>query len=156
MNDGYVPQPSPKDDHVIHCTMIEQFIQFRSPQPPQPGAPPTSPQPPIPPDFMGRLMEHGMMHVQMARSDAQYMKQNYQAIVQFQQKFQSTLNQLQKQQQVQAQAGQAMNQLKTPPGQGTMRGGPPPGGTPPMVPPPPAVGAGVNGSPNPQNNGGPQ
>ena len=38
-------------------------------------------------------MEHGMMHVQMARSDAQYMKQNYQAIVQFQQKFQATLNQ---------------------------------------------------------------
>ena len=54
MIDGFVPQPSPKDDHVIHCTMIEQFIQFRSPQPPQPGAPPATPQPPIPPDFMGR------------------------------------------------------------------------------------------------------
>ena len=156
MNDGFVPQPSPKDDHVIHCTMIEQFIQFRQPGPPQPGAPPPTPQPPIAPDFMGRLMEHGMMHVQMARQDAQYMKQNYQAIIQFQQKFQATLTQLQKQTQMQAQAATTMNQLKTPPGQGTMRGGPPPGGTPPMVPQPPSPGASVNGAPNPQNNGGPQ
>jgi hypothetical protein len=28
MNDGYVLN-LPLDDHVIHCAMIEQFIQFR-------------------------------------------------------------------------------------------------------------------------------
>ena len=143
MNDGFVPQPSPKDDHVIHCTMIEQFIQFRHRGPPQPGAPPTPPQPPIAPDFMGRLMQHGMMHVQMARQDAQYMKQNYQAIVQFQQKFQATLNQLQKQTQVQAQAASGDESAENSSGPGNDAGGPPPGGTPPMVPPPPTVGAGV-------------
>ena len=159
MNDGFVPKAAVNDDHIVHCTMIEQFIQFRRGGSPQPGQPPASPQPPIPPDFMGRLMEHGMMHVQMARGDAQYMKQNYQAISQFQQKFQATLNQLQKQSQMQSQAAGAMNQLKTPPGRGTMPGGPPPGGVPPMVPPPPTPGAapvGAGAPPNPQNNGGPQ
>jgi len=155
MNDGFVPQAAVNDDHVIHCTMIEQFIQFRQGGPPQPGAPPTPPQPPIAPDFMSRLMQHGMMHVQLARQDAQYMRQNRVQIEMFAQKFQATMTQLQQQQMGQQKAAGTMANLKSPPGMPTMRGGPPPGGVPPMVPPPPQPGVPA-GPPNPQNNGGPQ
>ena len=160
MNDGFVPQAAVSDDHVIHCTMIEQFIQFRQGGgPPQPGQPPPPPQPPIAPDFMGRLMQHGMMHVTLARQDAQYMRQHRVQIEQFAQKFQATMTQLQQQQMGQQKAAGTMANLKSPPGMPTMRGGPPPGGTPPMVPPPPSPGAapvGAGAPPNPQNNGGPQ
>ena len=141
MADGFVPQPSPKDDHVIHCTMIEQFIQFRQGASPQPGASPPTPQPPIPPDFMGRLMEHGMMHVQMARQDAQYMKQHRQEIEQFAGKFTATMKQMQQQQAVAASAQTAMSNLRGMKPAGMANGAP--GPVAPPMPPQPGQPAGA-------------
>jgi hypothetical protein len=158
MSDGFVPQAQTPDDHVIHCTMIEQYIQFQQPPPPQPPTPPTPPKAPIPNDFMQRLMQHGMMHVQLARQDPNYMRQHGQDIEAFAKKFQATVNQMQAQQMAQQKAATTMGNLRNPPGMPTMPGGPGPAPAPPMVPPPPAVGAasGNGAPPNPQNNGGPQ
>lgn len=129
LQDGYLPQVKPNDDHVTHLQMLDGFIGWSQ----QHGKP-------LPPDVLGLFLQHGMGHVQIARQDAAYMKQHGPQIEQFAQKLATT----QKQMVAGQSASAGLARLKAPPGPNTMPQGPqPPAGLmpqPPMPPPPPPIG----------------
>ena len=142
MLDGYLPKPKPDDDHVVHLSTEDGFINFKSQQ----GQP-------IPPDQMGLFMQHMQLHIQAARSNAQYWKAHAEQIAPFIQKVQQTMSGLQKQAQAQQKAAAGMAALRGggggPPGggggpPGAMMPQPPPG---PMPPQPPVPGAPMAGAP---------
>lgn len=140
MSDGFLPNVKPTDEHVQHLTILDGFVGWRQKQ----GAP-------IPPVLLPIFLQHASAHVQAARADPQYMKQNGPAIAQFANKIAVTQRQLAQGQQAQAAAAAAMTNLRgggpgappgpleppVPPVPGTVpTAGPsmPPGGIPPAVP----------------------
>jgi hypothetical protein len=146
--DGFNPQVAPNNDHLVHCQILDGFLNWNQGRGLQ-----------IPPDIMQGFMQHGMAHVQAARQDPAYMKSHGADIEQFASKFATTMKQLQSMQQKQqqaasiAQTGLAHLRGGGPPG--TMPGGPapagvsapvaaPPAAAPPPMPgqPPPASGSG--------------
>jgi hypothetical protein len=142
MNDGFMPQVKPDDDHVIHLQTEDGFIGWRGQQ----GNP-------IPPPQMQTFMQHMQMHIQAAKSNPQYWKAHAQQVQPFIQKVQQTLKGLQQAQMAQQQAAGAMANLR---GGGGGRPGMM-GPTPPPVPgmaPPPVPGAPMAGPPVPQIPGG--
>ena len=141
MIDGFMPQPLPTDAHVLHLQTLLGFIQWA--QNPANGVK-------IGPTVLPAFLQHGTMHVQAARADAQYMKQYGPQIAQSANQIAAMQKGLAQQQAAQQQAGMAMANLRggAPPGMG---GGPPgmPNGAPgPVAPPaPPAPGMPAGGGP---------
>jgi hypothetical protein len=90
---GFPAGVEPNDEHVTHLRVMDGFINWQM----QRGG--------IPPDILAMLLQHGLAHVQAARGNPQYMKQNGTLVAQFASKLQATERQLQ-QQQAQAQAAQ--------------------------------------------------
>lgn len=129
MCDGFLSQAKPTDEHVTHLKTWDGFLGWA----PQHGRQ-------LSPDIMDIFMQHGTMHVTLARQDPEYMKAHGPEIAQFAQKIAATQKGMQQAQLAQQHAGLAMQSL---------RGGPPPGlgappsaqgngnGAPPGAPPPP-------------------
>jgi hypothetical protein len=132
MHDGFLPQVEPTDDHVTHLTILLGYLGWTKQH-----------QQMLPPDVMDIFVQHGTMHVQAARADAQYMKQYGPQIVQLAGQIGALQKEMAQQQAAQQKAQMAMSNLRgmTPAG---MPGAPPPmpGGAPgPVAPPaPPAPG----------------
>jgi hypothetical protein len=153
MMDGFAPQVTPDDDHLVHLQIMDGFINWSAKR----GQV-------IPPDLLMGFMQHGQQHVQAGQADPAYRKQHAQDLQVFAQKIQATINQLQGPQQKvypMAQQGAAVGLAKLRGGApgggaGTLPGGPPPGGNgvPPPAAPPPVPQAGApapNTAPNPVN-----
>jgi hypothetical protein len=126
MMEGFLPQVSPNDDHLVHLQTADGYQGWLA----QRGTP-------LAPDLLQIFMQHMMNHVQTARQDAAYMKAHGPDIEQFAAKIATTLKQLASQQQAGQMAQAGMNRLRggngAPP---TMSGGPPaPGGGPNRLPP---------------------
>jgi hypothetical protein len=134
MIDGFLPQVKPSDDHVAHLQVMEGFIGWT--QNPANGVK-------IPPTVMPTFMQHGTMHVQAARADAQYMKAHGPEIAQFANQIAAMQKQMaaqqQQQQAAQQQAGMAMANLRGggPPVTGMTPPGMTAGGPAPVAPPQP-------------------
>jgi hypothetical protein len=133
MLDGFMPQPKPDDDHLVHLSNEEGFINFRQQQ----GQP-------IPPQQLGLFMQHMQLHIQAARSNAQYWKAHAEQIQPFIQKVQDTMKGIQRQQMAQQQAQAGMAALRggglkpgMPPGMPT--GGAVPAAAAPPMPPMPGM-----------------
>jgi hypothetical protein len=112
---GFPAQVQANDEHVTHLRVMDGFVNWQMQRAP------------IAPDILTLLLGHGMGHVQAARSNAVYMKQNGTAIAQFASKIQATQRQLQQQQaQSQLAAQQAQGAEPMPPGpSGQVPGVPP-------------------------------
>jgi hypothetical protein len=142
MLDGFLPRVMPNDDHLVHLQICDGFIQWRGQQGQQ-----------IAPSLMPIFLQHMGMHIEAARSDAQYWKMHAAQIVPFQAKIKATQAQLQKAQAAQVQAQSAMAALQgggTPPGLPGGMSAPP---TIPAPPPLPQAGQPVMGPPMPEGNG---
>lgn len=145
LDDGFLPQVKPSDDHLVHLQIEDGFINFKQAQ----GQP-------VAPQNMGIFMQHMQMHIQVAKANPQYWKQHAQGIQPFIQKVQQTMKAAAAQQQ----AAGAMANLRGggPPGMGPGGGGPgvmgpiPPQG--PGVPQPPVPGGPMPGPQVPGMGGG--
>ena len=137
MLDGFLPQVKPSDDHVAHLTVMDGFLGWT--QKPENGVR-------VGPTVLPTFMQHGTLHIQAARADAQYMKTHGPQIAQFANKIAQTQKAMaaaqQQQQAVQQQAGMAMANLRG--------GGPMPTGGPSPVAPPMPPQPGVPTGPGPQ------
>ena len=136
MLDGFLPQVKPSDDHVAHLTVMDGFLGWT--QKPENGVK-------VGPTVLPTFMQHGTLHIQAARADAQYMKAHGPQIAQFANKIAQTQKAMaaaqQQQQAVQQQAAGAMANLRGGGPPGLTGGGPSP--VAPPMPPQPGVPAGL-------------
>ena len=145
MQDGFLPNVKPSDDHLIHLQTLDGFIGFKA----QNGAP-------IPPQQMGVYMQHMQAHIQAAKSNPQYWKAHGAQIQPFIQKVQQTMRGLQQQQAAAQKASGALSNLRGRP----LGGMAPPGAmipnAPPVAAPPqaPVPGSPMPGPPVPATPGG--
>jgi hypothetical protein len=80
---GYPAPVAPNDEHVTHLQVMDAFVRDAMGRPEG-----------IAPDRLPLLMNHGMAHIQAARSNADYMKQYGVQIAQFASKINATQRQL--------------------------------------------------------------
>jgi len=78
------PAPvKPDDEHLTHLQVLDAYVRDQMSRPPG-----------ITPDVLPMLMQHGLAHVQAARSNADYMKRYGTQIAQFATKINQTQKQL--------------------------------------------------------------
>jgi len=148
MNDGFLPQVKPNDDHLVHLQTEDGFIGWSG----QNGKP-------IPPAQLGIFMQHMQQHIEAAKANPNYWKQFGQQIQPFVAKVTQTMKGLQQQQQAGQQAAGAMANLRgggppgMPPGMPTGGAVPAPAQAP-MPPQPGMPAAGPPPMPGPNGNGG--
>jgi hypothetical protein len=80
---GYPAPIAPNDEHVTHLQVMDAFVRDAMGRPEG-----------IAPDRLPLLMNHGMAHIQAARSNADYMKQYGVQIAQFASKINATQRQM--------------------------------------------------------------
>jgi hypothetical protein len=136
LEDGFVPQVKPSDDHLIHLQTLDGFIGYKGQQ----GQA-------LNPQVLAMCMAHAQMHIQAARANPQYWKQHAQGMGPLIQKVQATLKGLQQQQAAAQQAQMGIAALRgggMPPGplQGVEAPLPPVAAAPPQAPVPGSPAAG--------------
>jgi hypothetical protein len=107
---GFPAPVGPNDEHLTHLQVMDGFIGWQQSH----GG--------MGPDVMGLFINHGLAHVQAARSNAAYMRENGTQVAQFASKIAATQRAMQQQAQA-AQAQEAgLQQLAAQQTQGQMAG----------------------------------